>query len=119
MVLEMIGGRKNVNVGVDNTSEIYFPHWIYKRVELDEELGLKRIVSEDEKTQVRKMIMVSLWCIQTDPSNRPTMSRVIEMLEGSLDSLEVPPKPYLSSPSRSSSPEFSSGFASLQVQFST
>ncbi|KAF3431905.1 hypothetical protein FNV43_RR26641 [Rhamnella rubrinervis] len=43
MVLEMVGGRKNVNVGVDNTSEIYFPHWIFKRVELDGELGLKRI----------------------------------------------------------------------------
>ena len=119
MVLEMVGGRKNVNVGVDNSSEIYFPHWIYKRIELDEELGLKRIRNEDEKTHARKMIMVSLWCIQTNPSNRPTMGRVIDMLEGSLDSLEVPPKPYLSSPSRSSSPEFSSGFASLQVQFST
>ncbi|KAF3431908.1 hypothetical protein FNV43_RR26644 [Rhamnella rubrinervis] len=115
MVLEMVGGRKNVNVGVDNTSEIYFPHWIYKRVELDEELGLKRITNEDEKTLVRKMIMVSLWCIQTDPSNRPTMRRVIEMLGGGLDSLEVPPKPYLSSPSRSSSTEISSGFASLQI----
>ncbi|KAF3431750.1 hypothetical protein FNV43_RR26486 [Rhamnella rubrinervis] len=115
MVLEMVGGRKNDNVGVDNSSEIYFPHWIYKRIELDEELRLKRITNVDEKTEVRKMIMVSLWCIQTDPSNRPTMSRVIEMLEGSLDSLEVPPKPYLSSHSRSLSTESSSGFTSLQI----
>ncbi|KAF3431903.1 hypothetical protein FNV43_RR26639 [Rhamnella rubrinervis] len=115
MVLEMVGGRKNDNVGVDNTSEIYFPHWIYKRIELDEELRLKRITNEDEKTEVRKMMMVSLWCIQTDPSNRPTMSRVIEMLEGSLDSLEVPPKPYLCSHSRSLSTESSSGFTSLQI----
>ena len=107
------------NVGVDNTSELYFPHWIYKRIELDEDIGLKRIVNEEEKTKVRKMIMVSLWCIQTNPSNRPTISRVIEMLEGSLDSLEVPPKPYLCSPSKSSSTEFSIAFASLQVQFST
>ncbi|KAM6561995.1 hypothetical protein CsatB_021993 [Cannabis sativa] len=47
------------------------------------------------------MIIVSLWCIQTNPSNRPIMSRVIEMLEGSVDSLEIPPKPFLYSPSRS------------------
>ncbi|KAG5603877.1 hypothetical protein H5410_025369, partial [Solanum commersonii] len=30
MVLEMVGGRKNVDVGVDRTSEIYFPHWLYR-----------------------------------------------------------------------------------------
>ncbi|XP_024023262.1 LEAF RUST 10 DISEASE-RESISTANCE LOCUS RECEPTOR-LIKE PROTEIN KINASE-like 2.4 [Morus notabilis] len=98
MILELVGGRSNINVRVDNTSEIYFPHWIYKRLELDEELGLKRIQNEEDKIKVRKMIIVSLWCIQTDTSKRPTMSRVIEMLEGSVDSLQVPPKPFLSSP---------------------
>ncbi|KAF3431909.1 hypothetical protein FNV43_RR26645 [Rhamnella rubrinervis] len=101
MVLEMVGGRKNVNVHVNNTSEIYFPHWIYKRLELDEELRLKRITNEDDNDKARKMITTSLWCIQTDPSSRPTISKVIEMLEGSLDSLQVPPKPFLSSPPRS------------------
>ena len=34
MVLEMVGGRKNESVGVEQTSEIYFPHRIYKRLEL-------------------------------------------------------------------------------------
>ncbi|PON78674.1 GPCR kinase [Parasponia andersonii] len=99
MILEIVGGRKNVNVRVDNTSEIYFPHWVYKRLELDEELSLKRIADEEDRVKVRKMIIVSLWCIQTDPSIRPTMSKVIEMLEGSLESLQIPPKPFLSSPS--------------------
>ncbi|XP_062110045.1 LEAF RUST 10 DISEASE-RESISTANCE LOCUS RECEPTOR-LIKE PROTEIN KINASE-like 2.4 isoform X1 [Humulus lupulus] len=101
MVLEIVGGRKNVNIRVDNNSELYFPQWIYERLEL-KELGLKRIISEEDNVKSRKMIMTSLWCIQTDPSSRPTMSRVIEMLEGSLDSLKVPPKPFLSSPPRSS-----------------
>ncbi|XP_062110048.1 LEAF RUST 10 DISEASE-RESISTANCE LOCUS RECEPTOR-LIKE PROTEIN KINASE-like 2.1 isoform X2 [Humulus lupulus] len=81
MVLEMVGGRKNVNIRVDNSSELYFPQWIYERLEL-KELGLKRIISEEDNVKSRKMIMTSLWCIQTDPSSRPTMSRVIEMLEG-------------------------------------
>ncbi|PON86952.1 GPCR kinase [Trema orientale] len=112
MILEMVGGRKNVNVRGDNTSEIYFPHWIYKRLELDEELGLKRITNEEDRMRVKKMIIVSLWCIQTDPSHRPTMSRVKEMLEGSLNSLEVPPKPFLSSPSRSPPVESSKTFVS-------
>ncbi|KAI8539049.1 hypothetical protein RHMOL_Rhmol09G0151000 [Rhododendron molle] len=102
MVLEMVGGRKNISVEVDCTSEIYFPHWVYKRLELDEELGLHGITGEDDESNAsaRKMIIVGLWCIQTIPSNRPSMSRVVEMLEGSTESLQIPPKPYLSSPSR-------------------
>ncbi|KAH0671082.1 hypothetical protein KY289_025575 [Solanum tuberosum] len=100
MVLEMVGGRKNVDEGVDRTSEIYFPHWLYQRLELDEELQLIGIMNEEEKECARKMVMVSLWCIQTDPSNRPSMSKVVEMLEGKLGSLQMPPKPYLYSPSR-------------------
>ncbi|KAF4360785.1 hypothetical protein F8388_015108 [Cannabis sativa] len=91
MILEMIGGRWNINVQVNNTSEIYFPHWIYKHLELDENLELKRIVNEEDDNS--KLV--------TNPSNRPIMSRVIEMLEGSVDSLEIPPKPFLYSPSRS------------------
>ncbi|KAG6759600.1 hypothetical protein POTOM_036084 [Populus tomentosa] len=101
LVLEMIGGRKNLSVGVDNTSEICFPHWIYKRLEIGEELELRGAGNEVEKQNARKMILASLWCIQTDQSNRPPMSRVVEMLQGSLESLPIPPKPYLSSPPRS------------------
>ncbi|XP_062110039.1 LEAF RUST 10 DISEASE-RESISTANCE LOCUS RECEPTOR-LIKE PROTEIN KINASE-like 2.3 [Humulus lupulus] len=112
MVLEMVGGRKNVNIRDYNSSELYFPQWIYERLEL-KELGLKRIISEEDNAKSRKMIMTSLWCIQTDPSSRPTMSRVIEMLEGSLDSLKVPPKPFLSSPPRSSPSDSSNILISL------
>ncbi|KAJ6891086.1 LEAF RUST 10 DISEASE-RESISTANCE LOCUS RECEPTOR-LIKE PROTEIN KINASE-like 2.1 isoform X3 [Populus alba x Populus x berolinensis] len=101
LVLEMIGGRKNFRVGIDNTSEIYFPHWIYKHLEIGEELELRGAGNEVEEQNARKMILASLWCIQTDPSNRPPMSRVVEMLQGSLESLPIPPKPYLSSPPRS------------------
>ncbi|PON86948.1 Serine/threonine protein kinase [Trema orientale] len=102
MVLDMVGGRNNVNIKSENTSDIYFPHWIYKRLELNEELGLERIMSEEDQVKVKKMIMVSLWCIQIAPAERPSMSEVIEMLDGSLNSLPIPPKPFLSSPSRSS-----------------
>ncbi|XP_075103405.1 G-type lectin S-receptor-like serine/threonine-protein kinase At2g19130 [Nicotiana tabacum] len=102
MVLEMVGGRKNVDVGVDHTSEIYFPHWLYRRIELDEELQLIGITNEEEKECAKKMVIMSLWCIQTDPLNRPSMSKVVEMLEGNQDySLQIPPKPYLYFSSRS------------------
>lgn len=101
MVSEMVGGRKNIDVEVVHTSEIYFPHWIYKQLESNNELGLHSIVNEEENEIARKMVIVSLWCIQTDPVTRPSMTTVLEMLEGSLESLQIPPKPYLISPSRS------------------
>ncbi|KAF7827782.1 LEAF RUST 10 DISEASE-RESISTANCE LOCUS RECEPTOR-LIKE PROTEIN KINASE-like 2.4 isoform X1 [Senna tora] len=97
MVLEMVGGRRNINVEVDCSSEIYFPHWIYKRLELNQELEL-RCIKNDTDERVRKMSVVSLWCIQTNPLMRPEMRKLVEMVEGSLESLQIPPKPYLSSP---------------------
>ncbi|XP_028768266.1 LEAF RUST 10 DISEASE-RESISTANCE LOCUS RECEPTOR-LIKE PROTEIN KINASE-like 2.1 [Neltuma alba] len=99
VVLEMVGGRRNMNAEVDHSSEIYVPQWIYKRLELNQELELGCIRNDTEKEMVRKMIMVSLWCIQTDPSMRPAMSEVVEMLEGSLETLQVPPKPFFFSSS--------------------
>ncbi|KAK7836216.1 leaf rust 10 disease-resistance locus receptor-like protein kinase-like 2.2 [Quercus suber] len=60
-----------------------------------------KTLSEGDEDTARKMIIVSLWYIQTNPSNRPSMSKMVDMLEGSLDSLQIPPKPYLSSPPRS------------------
>ncbi|KAB2611866.1 receptor-like protein kinase [Pyrus ussuriensis x Pyrus communis] len=101
MLSEIVGGRRNIDTEVENTSEIYFPHWIYQRLKRDEELGLQSVTNEEDKVRARKMIIVSLWCIQTDPSNRPAMKEVIDMLEGSVDSLQIPPKPYLSSPPKS------------------
>ncbi|XP_049399200.1 LEAF RUST 10 DISEASE-RESISTANCE LOCUS RECEPTOR-LIKE PROTEIN KINASE-like 2.4 [Solanum stenotomum] len=97
MVLEMVGGRKNVNEEVSHTSEIYFPYWAYQHVQLDDDLKLHGIIDIEEEETARKMILVGLWCIQTDPAQRPSMSKVIDMLEGSLV-LEIPPKPLLCTP---------------------
>ncbi|CAL5372498.1 unnamed protein product [Camellia sinensis] len=100
MVLEMTGARDQ-KVGVVQTSEKYFPHWIYEHLEHYKYLRLHDIVTtKEEEETVRKMILVGLWCIQTSPSDRPPMSKVVEMLEGSLLSLQIPPKPYLFAPTR-------------------
>ncbi|RWR72233.1 LEAF RUST 10 DISEASE-RESISTANCE LOCUS RECEPTOR-LIKE PROTEIN KINASE-like protein 2.1 [Cinnamomum micranthum f. kanehirae] len=98
MVLEMVGGRKNIDAQAQNTSEIYFPHWVYNHIALEDSFELIGILEEEEKEIARKMVLVGLWCIQTNPTNRPSMSKVVEMLEGSVQGLEMPPKPYLSSP---------------------
>ncbi|GMP83411.1 hypothetical protein CsSME_00037335 [Camellia sinensis var. sinensis] len=56
-------------------------------------LGVHGIMNDEANESARKMIIVGLWCIQTDPSYRPSMDRVVEMLEGSLESLQIPHKP--------------------------
>lgn len=101
VVLEMVGAKMNKNVEGEGSSEVYFPQWVYKRLELNEEGRLRSIKSESDRKMIRKLIIVSLWCIQTEPSKRPAMSRVVDMMEGSLEVLQIPPKPYLSSPPRS------------------
>ncbi|XP_039163092.1 LEAF RUST 10 DISEASE-RESISTANCE LOCUS RECEPTOR-LIKE PROTEIN KINASE-like 2.1 [Eucalyptus grandis] len=60
-VLEMVGGRRDTMASADRTSEVYFPHWIHKRLELQEEFGLPNIVNEGDCEKARKMIIVSLW----------------------------------------------------------
>lgn len=103
LILEMVGGRSNVynGVGSEDTSEImYFPNWIYSRLKTDEFL-FDGVTSSTENEYVRKMTIVSLWCIQTNPKQRPSINEVIEMLEGSMEALEIPPKPFFSSPPRS------------------
>ncbi|KDP35174.1 hypothetical protein JCGZ_10708 [Jatropha curcas] len=96
LVLETVGGREKDEVGTnDSSNEKYFPYWIYKRIELGNESKLYGEISTEEKEIVRKMTLVGLWCIQTNPSDRPSMSKVIEMLEGSTESLKIPPMPLL------------------------
>ncbi|CAL9225906.1 unnamed protein product [Arabidopsis halleri] len=99
VVLEMIGAtkREEVKTSTTNKSSKYFPDWVYEDLERKETMRLledHRIEEEEEKI-VKKMTLVGLWCIQTNPLDRPPMRKVVEMLEGSLEALQVPPKPLL------------------------
>ncbi|XP_057508805.1 PR5-like receptor kinase [Actinidia eriantha] len=100
MILNMVGGKNSVDVGVDHTRELYFLDWIYRHLEMDKEIGQCSVMTKEQNERARKMMIVGLWCIQTDPSSRPSMSRVVGMLEGSLETLQVPARPALSSPPR-------------------
>ncbi|XP_028793049.1 LEAF RUST 10 DISEASE-RESISTANCE LOCUS RECEPTOR-LIKE PROTEIN KINASE-like 2.5 [Neltuma alba] len=100
MLLDMVGGRKNKNVETNCSTEKYFPDYIYAQLEQDSSLGCDGADNTGENDITKKMTIVALWCIQTFPGQRPTMSRVIEMLERRPDLLEMPPKPVMPSPPR-------------------
>ena len=101
LILEVVGGRKNYDSGGSHTSEMYFPDWIYKDLEQGNIPAMCSADTEEENDMVMKITLVSLWCIQPNPSDRPSISKVVEMLEGPLQSVSYPPKPVLFSPERS------------------
>ncbi|KAL8116512.1 hypothetical protein AgCh_022865 [Apium graveolens] len=94
LLMEMAGRRKNLNPFVDHVSQIHFPSWVYDQFSEGKELEIED-VTEEERKLVKKMIIVALWCIQMKPTERPSMNKVIEMLEGNVEQLVMPPKPFL------------------------
>ncbi|XP_048330648.2 rust resistance kinase Lr10 [Ziziphus jujuba] len=94
LLMEIMGKRKKPSAPEDRSSEMYFPDWVYDQVSKENDTELE-ISMEEERKLEKKMIIVALWCIQMRPSYRPSMSKVIEMLEGEIESLELPPKPFL------------------------
>ncbi|KAL2585796.1 hypothetical protein AAZV13_13G014600 [Glycine max] len=95
LLMEMASKRKKLNPHADHSSQLYFPFWIYNQLIGEEtDIEMEGVIEEENKI-AKKMIIVSLWCIQLKPSDRPSMNKVVEMLEGDIESLEIPPKPSL------------------------
>ncbi|CAA3017976.1 rust resistance kinase Lr10-like [Olea europaea subsp. europaea] len=95
LLMEMASERRNLNPSAENISQIYFPCWVHDIFSKGMEIDLGD-ASLDERIMVKKMTLVALWCIQMKPDNRPSMTKVLEMLEGDVKLLQLPPMPYLS-----------------------
>ncbi|KAK4275635.1 hypothetical protein QN277_018681 [Acacia crassicarpa] len=88
LLLEMVGGRKNID-----TNQVLYPEWIHNLIERGEAVSIY-IEDEVDIRIAKKLAIVGLWCIQWHSVNRPSMKTVIQMLEGEVDKLEVPPTPF-------------------------
>ncbi|GLJ09814.1 hypothetical protein SUGI_0116330 [Cryptomeria japonica] len=101
VLLELVGGRKNFDMQVSHPSQLYFPEWAFKLMEHGQlERGLRgtgkeKLECEEEEKAIRAA-KVGLWCIQYNPTDRPSMNRVVQMLEGNVD-VTNPPLPSNSS----------------------
>jgi serine/threonine protein kinase len=96
LLMEMAGRRKNVNASAEHSSQLYFPTWVYDQLNNGNNIEIEEATDEEKKIG-KKMIIVALWCIQMKPSDRPSMNKVIQMLEGGVEYLQMPSKPFLSS----------------------
>lgn len=83
----------DVNAKASSSSGVNFPLCIYNHLVTwgfgDLEIGDN--LSETEAGQ--KICIVRLWCTQVRVSDRPSITEVVEILEGNIDSLQMPPKP--------------------------
>lgn len=80
-----------------NQNNIYILRWVYEKIVTGQELELTRETAQRERNIVRKMDIVTFWCIQWNPANRPSMTKVVNMLTDSVQSLKMPHKPFVSS----------------------
>ncbi|KAF8008287.1 hypothetical protein BT93_K2076 [Corymbia citriodora subsp. variegata] len=92
LLMEMASRRKNTNANAEHSSQIYFPSWVYDQVSEGTSVEMEEVV-EEETNVIKKMIIVAFWCIQLDPDHWPPMNKVLEMLEGDISKLHMPPKP--------------------------
>ena len=96
VLLETICCRRNVDWSLPE-EEVILEEWVYQCFEAGE---LGKLVGDEEvdRRQLDMMVKVGLWCILDEPSLRPSMKKVLLMLEGTVD-IPVPPSPvsFLSS----------------------
>ncbi|XP_020097651.1 G-type lectin S-receptor-like serine/threonine-protein kinase SD2-5 isoform X2 [Ananas comosus] len=94
VLLEIIGGRKNFDPS-ESSEKAHFPSYAFKKLEEGrlKEIFDDRLKYDDKDGRVEATIKVALWCIQEDLSLRPSMTKVVQMLEG----LSDVPQPPMSS----------------------
>lgn len=94
MLLEIICCRKSVAVEFGEEDRAILTDWAY---DCYIEERLHELVENDEVAmgdigKLQRWVMIAIWCIQEDPSRRPTMKMVTQMLEGFVE-VSVPPVP--------------------------
>ncbi|KAL4612166.1 hypothetical protein ACB092_08G179500 [Castanea dentata] len=92
LLLELICCRKSFEAEPKDEDQMILADWAY---DCYKDRKLELLVENDEDAtddmkRVEKYVMIAIWCIQEDPSLRPTMKKVVQMMEGSIE-VSVPP----------------------------
>ncbi|KAK6925594.1 Protein kinase domain [Dillenia turbinata] len=93
LLLELISCRKNFEQEAED-GYIVLTDWAF---DCCKNGNFEVLVEDDEEAKndlvrVKRFIMTAIWCIQDDPSMRPTMKVVTQMLEGAFE-VPTPPEP--------------------------
>ncbi|CAA7025419.1 unnamed protein product [Microthlaspi erraticum] len=99
VLLELIGGRKNYDPS-ETSEKCHFPSYAFKMMEEGKLMEIvdgkmKNVDLNDERVQ--RAMKTALWCIQEDMQMRPSMSKVVQMLEGVFPVVQPPTSSTLGS----------------------
>ncbi|XP_043689283.1 G-type lectin S-receptor-like serine/threonine-protein kinase RLK1 [Telopea speciosissima] len=89
--LEIICGRRRIDLNVPEEENI-LTDWVYDCFQAGDVGKLVGANEEVDKRRLDKMVRVAIWCIQDEPSLRPSMKKVVLMLEGTVE-VSIPPCP--------------------------
>ncbi|KAL1531996.1 LEAF RUST 10 DISEASE-RESISTANCE LOCUS RECEPTOR-LIKE PROTEIN KINASE-like 2.1 isoform X2 [Salvia divinorum] len=92
LLMEMVNLNTDLTRNNDESSK-YFPNWIYDHLNQGRKIHLGNVDENVDGKIGLKMTIVALWCIQMCPDNRPSMNKVLEMLEGDVEHLQIPDYP--------------------------
>ncbi|XP_062016222.1 G-type lectin S-receptor-like serine/threonine-protein kinase RLK1 [Rosa rugosa] len=95
VLLEIIFCRRNVDMENKCEDKAILANWVYdcyRKGVLGEALDQEAEALYDTRKALENIVMIAMWCIQEDPSLRPTMRMVVQMLEGAVE-VHVPPCP--------------------------
>ncbi|XP_074572579.1 putative LRR receptor-like serine/threonine-protein kinase At1g56140 [Curcuma longa] len=92
LALEVVSGRPNCDRLDHNT--VYLLEWAWNLLENNQKTEvLDRSLTSFDGEEVNRVIGVALLCTQASPAHRPPMSRVVAMLVGDLEIMDVTERP--------------------------
>ncbi|KAG0583851.1 hypothetical protein KC19_3G166700 [Ceratodon purpureus] len=95
VLLELVSGRKNLDMNNAAIEKLYFPAWAAEQMQRQSwsdisDVRLNGDLSAEDWEQVRRVVKIAMWCIQDNPRSRPSMGKVVQMLEGLVDVNDPP-----------------------------
>ncbi|XVE53018.1 hypothetical protein DITRI_Ditri02bG0171000 [Diplodiscus trichospermus] len=92
VLLEIICCRRSVDWSLEE-EEAVLEEWVYYCFQAGE---VRKIIGDDDERvdarQLERLVRVALWCVLDEPTLRPSMKKVLLMLEGTVE-IPVPPSP--------------------------
>eukprot|EP01018_Ginkgo_biloba_P038050 Gb_14825 [translate_table: standard] len=89
VLLELVSGRKNVEVSVEEERR-HYPSWAWRKIQEKgwssvKELVDPRLHGDYDEEEVEIMLNLAFKCVQRESSSRPSMGEVVQILERKME----------------------------------
>ncbi|XP_044963107.1 probable serine/threonine-protein kinase PBL9 [Hordeum vulgare subsp. vulgare] len=101
VLLEVVSGR-NYNFREESvgSEDWYFPKWVYEKCYIHHKIeDILDPILQAEACQgtgiAELMVNTAIWCLQDRAEKRPSMGKVVKMLDGTIEMTKQPEKPVI------------------------